>query len=72
MREAIKTIGRFSKEWLFIVLASVMVLITGTFVIYCIIFLGSSLNDALSAPAARQTHLQFDIKGFQSLNLIQK
>ncbi len=72
MREKMKTIGRFSKEWLFIILASVMILVTGAFVIYSIVFLGSSLNNALNAPTPPPAHLQFDIQGFQSLNLIQK
>ncbi len=72
MREKIRTLGRFSKEWLFIILASIMVLVTGAFIIYCIIFLGSSLNQALNAPTPPPAHLEFDIQGFQSLNLNQQ
>ncbi len=72
MREKIRTIRLASKNMFFIVLASAMVLITGAFVIYGIVFLGSSLEGALEAPSVAPTHLQFNIQEFEKLNLIQK
>lgn len=72
MRDKIKAIRLISKNLFFIVLASLMIIVTGAFVIYGIVFLGSSLESALEAPSVAQTRLQFNIQEFEKLNLIQK
>ncbi len=72
MKDKTKAIRLLSKNLLFIVLASVMVIATGAFVIYSIVFLGSSLDSALEAPNVTPTHVQFNVQEFEKLNLIQK
>lgn len=72
MRDKIRTIRLLSKNLLFIALASVMIIATGAFVIYSIVFLGTNLEEALEAPNITPTYLQFNIQEFENLNLIQK
>ncbi len=72
MREKTKAIRLLSKNLLFIVLASIMIIVTGAFTIYSIIFLGSSLESALEAPNVSSAHLEFNTQGFEKLNLIRK
>ncbi len=70
MRDRTRTIRLLSKNLLFIALASVMVIATGAFVIFSIVFLGSSLNSALEAPNVTPAHVQFNVQEFEKLNLI--
>jgi uncharacterized BrkB/YihY/UPF0761 family membrane protein len=71
MAQAFKKFKRFSQQSLFLLLATLMVVLIGIFVVWSIIYLGGSFNAALTVPPTPPPQVQFDIQGFQNLNLNQ-
>lgn len=61
---------KFKRQSIFLLMAFLMVLLVGGFAIYGIIFLGSSLNNALTTPPSSAPAIKFDTEGFQDLKLI--
>ncbi len=69
----VKKIKNFktSRQKLFIILAFVMLTVTLILVIYFVASLASSIEVTLKLPPTKETTVQFDIQGFQKLNLTQ-
>ncbi len=61
---------KMEKQSVFLLLALLMCILVGGFTIYSIIFIGSSLDDALTAPPPSAPTVKFDIQGFENLKLI--
>ncbi len=62
---------KFSQQSWFLLLAVLMTVLTGLFVIWSIVTLGESFNAALAVPPTPPPPTQFDIQGYQNLNLKQ-
>ncbi len=70
MAQKIKSF-RTSRQKLFILLAFVMLAVTLILVIYFVTSLANSIEVTLKLPPTKETTVQFDIQGFQKLNLTQ-
>ncbi len=70
MAKVFKKFKKFGQYWFF-ALAVVLVILVGLFVIWSVVYLGESFNEALAVSTAPPPQLQFDIQGFQKLNLNQ-
>ncbi|MCP6720407.1 MAG: hypothetical protein KJI72_03780 [Patescibacteria group bacterium] len=62
--------SKLGKRYIFLVIAVVMLVIVGGFVVYSLNFLVSSFNEILISQLASPPILRFDIQGFEELNLI--
>ncbi len=60
-----------SRQKLFILLALVMLTVTLILVVYFVTSLAQSIEVTLKLPPTKETTVQFDIQGFQKLNLTQ-
>ena len=60
-----------SRQKLFILLALVMLAVTLILVVYFVTSLAQSIEVTLKLPPTKETTVQFDIQGFQKLNLTQ-
>ena len=61
---------RMSRKALFSILAIVMIILVGSFVLYSVNFLVTNLNSALTAGNGTAPVQKFDIKGFEALKLV--
>ncbi len=63
--------AKSSRQKIFLLLAFFMVILTAFFVIYFTVSLGDDINATLKLPPKIESSAQFDIQGFQKLNLTQ-
>lgn len=62
--------SKLRKQYIFLVMAVVMLVIVGGFVIFSLNFLVSNFNDVLLLQSTSPPVLKFDIQGFEELDLI--
>jgi uncharacterized protein YpmS len=60
-----------SRQKFFILLALVMFTVTLTLIIYFVTSLAQGIETTLKLPSTKESTVQFDIQGFQKLNLTQ-
>ncbi len=62
--------SKLGKQYVFLVIAVVMLVIVGGFIIYSLNFLISNFDDVLLPQSTSPPVLKFDIQGFEELSLI--
>ncbi|MEK7169592.1 MAG: hypothetical protein AAB700_01995 [Patescibacteria group bacterium] len=58
------------KQSIFLILAVLLCLLIGGFVVWSIVSIGGTLESALEVPAPSAAAVKFDTQGFESLKLI--
>ena len=62
--------SKLGRQYVFLVIAIVMLVIVGGFIIFSLNFLISNFNDVLLPQLTLPSILEFDIQGFEELDLI--
>lgn len=72
MAKALKNFRRLQTQYFFLTLTIVLIVTVVAMVIWAIVYLGESFDTALTVPHPNPPRIQFDIQGFQKLNLPQQ
>ncbi|MCL4403954.1 hypothetical protein M1432_01240 [Patescibacteria group bacterium] len=72
MAKVLKRFKRLQTQYFFFALTIVLIVVVAITVVWAVVYLGESFDTALTVPHPNPPRIQFDIQGFQKLNLPQQ